>query len=1062
MNGLFQFPEVRVVEASAGSGKTYALAKRYVQLLLHTSSRTSFGLKHILAITFTNKAAGEMKTRIIDVLKGIALGRLPPVQAEDILTPLGLSASQARPLAAGLMQDVIRHYHFFQVQTIDSFMNTLLAGCAFKINLSARFKLKRNAVDYLQLSLDDLVDEAHGQKAVKVLFEAFIQQYLFLENRSGWFPKKDLLAVLVILFDQYNTYQRPLLTFDAGGTGVVELKKQFLKLAADLRMLLPAACDQRFVRALDGFIAAHPIGFDVDDVSRYFARPAPPVNAGGVISDELDRIWRTCGKLLRAICLQEAYALFNPYVHMFASVMEHFDRLQTKEDVLFLQQLNKKTGDLFDDGLVTTQELYYRLATRFHHYLVDEFQDTSLAQWHNLRMMVEEALATGGTLFYVGDKKQAIYSFRGGQSRLFDDLQRDLSRFNVTRETLNKNFRSHKHIVDFNNHIFSLDNLRAFILAVQQQDRLKDKDIVFGEEDWQRVEDVFGGARQIPRQDLAAGAVRVEIIAGRKKDDRLELARAKVVAIVKDARGRFPAGDIAVLTRNNAQVQMVTQWLVQEGIFAQSERTSDIKNHPLVRELAAFLRFVHSPIDNAAFAAFALGDLFPKASGLSAAEIQGFSFACRRRVSPPFEGGGDWKKGGGILTEVYFYKRFRAVYPQLWEQYFEEFFSQAGVYPLYELTVSICARLRCLELFPEAQGFVMHFLELIKRREEESCDLETFLEYFEALEDEERFVPMPAQDAVRVLTVHKAKGLEFSVVIVPFLEMSIKAGAGDQNGGQSFIWDMDEEGMRLLRLKESYTCFSDELKQRYAREYKEAFFAELNNVYVALTRPVWEMHILIPERAGNSVNPVPLLIPPELFSAGQLSRPDAPQLPVEARRFLPAMEYRQWIGHMQEEFLTGPASPAGGSASQAQARLEGERMHFCLSKLGNLNGMDVQGAIDRAIASAEMRFTSAGNWDLLRGRLQVLIDQEIWRPFFYLPAGTEVLCEQEVVNRFGDARRIDRLIVFPQEIWVVDFKTSRADEPRHQQQIEEYKKLAATLYPGRKVEGFLLYVEESK
>ena len=208
---IFYSPEVRVVEASAGSGKTYALAKRYIQLLLFFSSQLPLPMKHILAITFTNKASGEMKARIVDFLKKIALNQLTTAQQEDILKPLGLNPAQASRMAFGLMEDLIRQYHFFAVQTIDSFINALLAGCAFKINLSARFKIKRNSLDYLQLSLDELLSAAHSDRQVYRLFERTVRQYLFLENRSGWFVKDDFLKTLKILFDQYNIYQKPFL-----------------------------------------------------------------------------------------------------------------------------------------------------------------------------------------------------------------------------------------------------------------------------------------------------------------------------------------------------------------------------------------------------------------------------------------------------------------------------------------------------------------------------------------------------------------------------------------------------------------------------------------------------------------------------------------------------------------------------------------------------------------------------------------------------------------------------------------------------------------------------------
>ena len=1040
MNSPFQSPEVRVVEASAGSGKTSALSKRYVQLLLFTAQRTPLALKNILAITFTNKAAGEMKSRILDTLKGLALGTLPSVQAQAILTPLDLKPAEVAKLAAGLMEDIIRHYHFFQVQTIDSFMNALLAGCAFKIHLSARFKIERNSEDYLQLSLDELIDQANIQPKVKVLFETFVHQYLFLENRGSWFPKQDLLAVLCALFNQYNTYQKPFVRFPLSGTSIIEDKKDFLKLAAQLKDILPLGMDKRFAGSLENFLRKHPQGFDMDDVSLYFARPSPPLKAGLVLPGEVDRLWQKMRRLLHNICLQEAYGVFNPYVDLFEAVMVNLGRLQTKEDVLFLQQLNKKTRELFDDELMTVEELYYRLATRFQHYLMDEFQDTSQAQWQNLQLMVEEALSSGGTLFYVGDKKQAIYSFRGGHSSLFDELQQAFAHYNVVHETLSYNFRSHKAIVEFNNRIFSVEHLRSFMMAVQAQDNWKDKEICFGPQDWQWLEGVFGSAQQIASPQRNDGAVRVELIAGRKKAERMETTRQKVLAAVKNARQRFGYGDIAILTRNNAQVQRVTGWLVQEGIHAQSERTSDVKNHPVIQELVSFLMFLQTPVDNTAFAAFLLGQVFPKTSGLSSQELQDFLFTCRIQRTK---------------EETSFYALFRQAYPQVWRKYFEEFFNQAGVYPLYELAVSACSRLQVIEFFPDAQGFVMHFLELIKRREEEGCDTETFLQYFEALQDEGRFVPMPPQDAVKVLTVHKAKGLEFPVVIIPFLEMAVRTGTSDKSGGPSFICDppqSGEEGLHLLRLKESYTCFCEPLRERYCREYKGAFFAELNNVYVALTRAICEMHIFIPERASSSVNLVPLLVPPPMFSAGEFSSPAAVSTVVNAR-FLSPTQHQEWIKQLTEEFLFE-------SVVQAQARRRGEVLHFCLSKLSNLTGADVQQAIDAAIGLAQPQFEPGHDWPLQQRQLQALMAHSSWQKFFHLPPEAKVFCELELVNHFGDTRRIDRLVVFPQEAWVIDFKTSRLDETGHQVQIDEYIALVKKFYPRHKVTGVLLYTDD--
>ena len=243
---IFQFPEVRVVEASAGSGKTYALAKRYIQLLLSASDpaveaarqrrgspaqgevrqgRPEAAARAILAITFTNKAAMEMKERILEFLKTIALKKLSASEQKEILLPLGLSIEQASPKAFAMMEAIIRHYNFFQVQTIDKFINALLSGCAFKVGLTAHFKIKTNAREYLEYALDQTIDRAARDKDIRQVFEHFLHNYLYLENRSGWFPKRDMAAILYALFTQTNTYGgtlRPVGSSPQGTSGLRE------------------------------------------------------------------------------------------------------------------------------------------------------------------------------------------------------------------------------------------------------------------------------------------------------------------------------------------------------------------------------------------------------------------------------------------------------------------------------------------------------------------------------------------------------------------------------------------------------------------------------------------------------------------------------------------------------------------------------------------------------------------------------------------------------------------------------------------------------------------------
>ncbi|MEI7998763.1 MAG: UvrD-helicase domain-containing protein, partial [Candidatus Omnitrophota bacterium] len=712
MSEFFQFPEVVVVEASAGSGKTYTLAKRYVQLALYLAKQKNIPIQSILAITFTNKATWEMKSRILDFLKRISLKILDSSEIEDILLPLDLDEQNASSLGFALMEEVIHQYHYFQVQTIDSFINTLLSGCSFKIGLSSRFKIQRNSRDYLQLALDELLQVAKTDKKTYQLFESFVRQYLFLENRWGWFPKEDLLNVMAALFRPYNTYQKSLIKFPCKEDLFVK-KRQIYSLIQGLQPLCPQETNKHFINHLTSFLQAGERIFDVDELKHYWAKEEFPINKGGVVTDQVEQLWESLHKEIHDLCWLESHSMFNSYIGLFEVLLSHFYQLSKRDDILFLEELNRKAAALFDDELVTVEELYFRLAARFKHYLVDEFQDTSLAQWRNLSPMVHEALASDGSLFYVGDKKQAIYAFRGGESRLFDALQSQLSTY-VKTQNLDKNYRSFSNIIKFNNEIFDPNNLRAFLERKYEDDREhKREGIYFNEEDFAQFVNTFGHATQSSGKDLFGGVVRVEHLSGRTKGEYTLDAKERLIVLINQVRQRFDLQDIAVLTRGNQEVEEITQWLLMEGIPAQSERNSDIKNNPLIAEVIELLRFLQSPIDNKAFAKFCLGELLPKASGISEDSLQLFLFECARLKSKH--------------KDFYFYREFRQRFPEVWEKLFEPFFRQVGIYPLYELAAGILARFNCECLFPQYQGFLMHLLQLIKTKEEESCDLAVFL-----------------------------------------------------------------------------------------------------------------------------------------------------------------------------------------------------------------------------------------------------------------------------------------------------------------------------------------------
>ena len=1029
------FPEIRVVEASAGSGKTYALTQRYVRLVLGMAASAEMPIRTILALTFTNKAAFEMKGRILSLLKRIAFQRLSDQEAREILGPLALSPVEAARLAFRVMETVIRHYHFFQVQTIDKFINALLVGCAFKIGLTARFRIKTDVEEIIRYSLDILLEQAPRDPGVMAGFERFLHHYLYLENRMGWFPKEDILGVVMALFDQHNTYAERLRPSGVDAVEIIKRKRRVVHQTRLLAECLPEAAKVTFRRGITRFLEAVGEGFDIDQLTSSFYKEEIPLRKGAEASSEADRLWRGIREDLRWIATHEARSLFDPYIELFHQVTHVFYRVSAREDCLFLSELNRKVRALFEDERLTVEEIYYRLASRFRHYLLDEFQDTSRLQWQNLEPMIEEALSVGGSLFYVGDRKQAIYRFRGGDVRLFDEAPANLLSCAPRTDYLTTNWRSRRAIVTFNNKVFSMENLRRFIR--QKQQRLKEQAVVFDGEDLRWLRRVFGHARQTCEASRE-GCVRMSLVEAKNRQERDREVRERLLRLVEELKTRHRPGDIAVLTRGNQEVELITNWLLEAGWQVVSERTSNIRNSSLIQEIVAFLRFLETPGDNQAFAKVILGELFGRASGLSSRERHDFVFACRDILA---------KQKDEAL-----YIHFRQRYPDTWKDLVDDFFRYAGWSPLYELVISLYGRWRCLERFSDYQGFFMHFLELIRKQEEEFLDISSFLRFFDRLQGEDLYVPLIAPEAVRVLTIHKAKGLEFSVVVIPFLEMRVQAGSRGGDQAPAYVTCRRDGAMELWRIKKSYRLLSAEAGRIYDKEYKEAFLDELNNVYVALTRPRKELHAFIPRKAGNAVNLVPLLIPSEAFYLGEPDQDPSAEPPTgSSARFLSVSSYGDGMRYLREEF------GAKETASARPERLMGQAVHLVLSYIEDITGQDIAAITEEAVRQARGMMRDPVCWATCRSKVEAFLRRSETMPFFQC-RGKEVRTEEEVVDAFGRQRRVDRLIIEPRQVTIVEFKTGPDKDGAHQRQVEDYRTLLRQMYPGRQVVGRVLYI----
>ncbi|MFH1768272.1 MAG: UvrD-helicase domain-containing protein [Candidatus Omnitrophota bacterium] len=1031
---ISKFPEVVVVQASAGAGKTYELAKRYLHLLINPKlSLDQIPLKQILAITFTNKATFEMKKRILEFLKKIALNRFSDQkEAGYILGLFKTSKEHMRIKACRILDQLIKDYHFFQVQTIDSFINTLLLGSALNIDRSAGFKIKREYILQLAYSFDLAVEQSAHHKEIKDFFEEFLRHYLFIENREGWFPKKDILKLIDSLYALMNRYGKSFFEYSGEGSDVLEAKAALYSAISKLPRNFPAGINKRVKNDIAKFLATKNNIFEIKSLPRIFSSRDVAMEEDQSCPKAFEKKWQGINKRIKDLVELEATAAYKPYIKLFRLVMVFFESLSKKEDKLFLQELNCKTRSLFEDNGLTVAETYYRLATCYKHYLIDEFQDTSLLQWSNLEIMIEEALSGGGSFFYVGDKKQAIYRFRGGDAGLFDKVRDKLSFYNVSLVNLTKNWRSQKVIVEFNNLIFSQSNIRRLLFSSGIADKLQNDKDAIGE-----IAAIFEDAKQEHKEEHQYGYVCVSMIDEKNKAGCGEIMRVETVDLIKEIKRRFEYKDIAVLTRDNDEVKMVSGWLIDTGMPVESEKTLNILENNLIKEILAFLKFLSSPIDDLNFAAFISGDIFSSATGMSNWQITMFLFSLNRN-----------RKN---IPAVSLYNLFRDAYPRIWSEYIEKFFKTVGFISTYELVVIIYQHFSLSERFKDSQAFLMRFLELVKIREEEYVSLDEFLEYLENAYEDDLYVQATSSDAIKVLTIHKAKGLEFPVVIIPFLRMDISPETGGK-GTKSYIEEEKNNSLGLVRITEDYRIYSERLNGIYMKNYKKSCIDELNNIYVAFTRAQHELYLYLPAKSGNSNNKARYLVPEGLSELGSKREYAITRRETAAPHMeIPPSTYDHWINSLRDEFV------GYEDIRNREVIKEGNILHALLSQIGNCRGKNVEKIIKEALLFTGRQFVLSEEASRYEVKIKKLLSDERFRDIFFVQGG-EVFCEKEIVDSRGNKKRLDRLIVREDDVSIVDYKSRQGDREGDRKQVKEYMALAAAIFPRYEVKGYLLYL----
>ncbi|MCB2410904.1 UvrD-helicase domain-containing protein [Hymenobacter lucidus] len=899
----------RIYSSSAGSGKTYQLTKEYLKLALGSEDPSYF--KSILAITFTNDAAGEMKQRIISALRSFAypteanqddtlLRDIARELAEDGLLPRHAETpeeqeQELRRRAAATFRLVLYHYADFAVSTIDSFVQRIVQAFTRELGLPATFEVELDGDAVLQSAVALLLDRVNRDPNAALLSRSLADYALSKadEGRS-WNNLSDELvqfgrfllsepvheAVTQLQKMSLQDYRRLHETLRKRKE-VIEGKFQLVALQALVALETAGVTEADLYQGKNGIIGYFTkweerllpdkeansyvrATFEQDKWYSGKVKTAADKQRVDAVKEEVTRYYQELENL-RATLLSD-YILVNgmlPYlfhVSLLSELSKAVDQLSRERGVVLIAEFNRRIASIVLREPVPF--LYERMGERYVHLLIDEFQDTSVLQWNNLLPLVENAVSTGNLSLAVGDAKQAIYRWRGGEmeqilrlhkneteylyGRVADEELRGLLQdryFTLDQalqaEHLNTNYRSAPEIIGFNNDFFGQVSRTHPQLPLVQA--IYDEH--FGQQspggEAGHVELIFTDDEAPARRYApVSGAYTEEILPGvgaaevfDYEASTLYLTLQLVEQAVQDG---FRLQDIAVLCRRRDSSRRVAKFLKERGYAIISADSLSLEFAEVVNLLVALFRVLNQPADTLARAeALLLVDKVVRQLAPTPARARHIATLANAEQAQGF-------------------------FDELRELGYDVREQETGNLGLYELTERLMGTFELLGRNEESE-YLFRFLDLtLEYSLRFGNNLNNFLAYWEQKKSSLSINAPAGRDAITITTVHKAKGLAYGVVIVPFADWSLTPYRGTLLWGQLPADAKPVPEMPPVAVvSQTQALLRTPLAEQYTGELEKTFLEGLNMLYVAFTRPRHRLYVISrkpkPTKAGKEL-----------------------------------------------------------------------------------------------------------------------------------------------------------------------------------------------------------------
>ncbi|MCE3279851.1 MAG: helicase UvrD [Bacteroidetes bacterium] len=1049
-----------IYKSSAGSGKTFTLVKEYLALALNDDALSPQAYKHILAITFTNKAAAEMKERIVKALKELAEDDYSAISSGS-KTLLGilkdhkklnlkeqLTDEIIRKRSKKILTAILHNYSDFAIGTIDAFVHKVVRTFAFDLKIPMSFEIEMDDEKLLTHAIDLLIAQIGSDERLTKALVEFTESKT--DDEKSWHIETDLMKFAKNLLNEEGAVYIERLKelsvddfFKIKEILFTEIKKfetfivEEAKKANDLIVRSGLTSKQFFQgdKGIAGYfekLARGRIDYIVPNSYVIATAGDDKWYAGKISRDEQGSVDSIKGQLLDSFNIIQTikdrdhsnyilFQLINRNIYSLA-VLNEIEKLlseyKSQNNILHISEFNKMIAKIVLNEPIPF--IYERLGERYNNYLIDEFQDTSVLQFQNLLPLIDNSLAAGHFTMLVGDGKQAIYRWRGGEVEQFAMLPEIFShndnplvlereealKRNHDPQVLNKNFRSKREIIEFNNSLFRT-------LAGQLNEKYRN---------------IYDSLEQEFNPSNTGGFVQVEFFEETKEEWRDKNFARTYEIIFQLLNEGYQLKDIAILVRKNTDGSDIANYLTEKNIPVISSDSLLLSNSKDVNFLHSILKFLANTSDN-----------------IVHAEILEYLISSRHIDNSSIDELIRQKNSGGLLPILRSVNSDFSIVK----------LSKMALYELIEELVGL------FKLNESPNAYIQFYLdEVLNYSIKKNNNLNDFIEYWEDKKGKASLVIPQGMDAVSIMTIHRSKGLEFPVVILPFSNGKVK-------NGKDNLWITLEndklKGFPTALVPTSESLNETEFGPLYEEEKSKSLLDSLNVLYVAFTRPEERMYILAdkpsknPSNFGKTSDMLAYYYQVKgewqegknVYSFGKEVQHVSHQIKFQALNFnLKTFNSNQW----RESIKMRTAAAGIWNTNMAETKKDyGVMVHTALSRINYSD--DTTKALDSMLEEGMINIEER---DHLTSTINNILMLPLLAPHFI--EGLTVKNESEVISLTGEMFRPDRVVLNNKEAVIIDYKTGSKKQV-HQQQIIQYGDLLIQMGYDVK-EKLLVYIEE--